>query len=207
MRSVENRETSVKRKAIPITLDADARQFYYTHVKTSDNYETVLQKLRNEYNRPEKQNRAREQWNKAKFSIEVSNNQDKSQQMVFRTMCTKLSQQLDIVYQHDKILRDKIIDAMDDPNVQIYLSEKVPDTAAHAKNPIATFLSPKKGSAGAFIVSNDSSAYCTPGTNYGGQARRNFKGSNKESRSVSKWLSGHKGCCCCGKDHRARDFH
>ena len=45
-----------KRKSISIMLTDNARNFYRTHVLKSDDYETVVCKLKNEYNTAEKCN-------------------------------------------------------------------------------------------------------------------------------------------------------
>ena len=200
-----------KAEGFPIMLRADALNFYLTSTLPNDTFGVIVERFRQNYMTPEQKNRVLISWQSTRLSIEMRENPDKSELQVFRGMITKLSKlqrQLSKEYRNDLFLRDQIVISTDVPAAQQSMRERVPKSSADATNRISTFLSSEPRSAGAFAIrsNEDLLTMYSAENRFGGDAKKNFKGS-KKSRSISKWLAGHKGCFVCKKNHRARQHH
>lgn len=163
------------RQGIPIMLTGDALSIYTLNVSSTETYNEKMNSLRSWFSSDEKKARILTSFQELRLSEGMQNNPERSEISVFPSFSMKLSKlqkQLDTHYQHDDILRDQLIIAVDHKEIQKSLREIVPKSSQDATNRISTFLSDLPKSASDFKMNNngDSSALYGLGTRYDGNS-------------------------------------
>lgn len=199
--------------ALPLTLTGDALSFFTRNYNREKTYHDILTEMKEWYTSDQQRQRLLRKWQSIRLSKFMKETPEKSESDVFQKLSLELTQtqrQLSKHYRHDDFLRDQLIIAVDIPNIQQALRERVPSSAQEAVQRIATFLSNEPGSAGSYL--SDDAMISVNGT-YGGNARKTMKGSRLKNgknnciRLSSRWLAGQNGCWVCGKSHKAKERH
>lgn len=225
-----------KRKAMFTMLKGNARSLFARKGKHCLTFDDGVELLRTWFNSSDKESRLLAEWHSMKLTDAMRETPDAPEVQVFREFVDKLmslQHQLHEDYHTDRYLRDRLMTAIDIPNISDSLKDRVPRNAHQLVNRVANRLSGRKNSSGTTLTfigkhnnqsepKNKDEALYSIGQNYGGEAkgkvkrygqagyRQNQKNSQQNGnrrRIASSWLRGVKGCFVCGKDHYANQKH
>lgn len=133
-----------KLEAIPVMLDAEALRLFSDKGAECQTYEDAVKMLGKWYNSSDKKSRILTAWQRETLSKELNKHPKDAEVDVFRRFVSKLTslqQKLDTRYHGDHYLRDRLLTAVDIPEIQGALRDRLPHSSQQAINRVASKLS------------------------------------------------------------------
>lgn len=141
----------------------------------------------------------------------------------FLARLMRLHNQLDVTYHTDQFLRDRLVTAVNIPQMQSSLRDHLPRSNQKEINRTSSELSNEKRLGGknsaCLIDTDEDEEMYSLGRRYGGDERQNSKepsmnrtsggrnNNNRPRRLNRDWMKGEKDCFLCGGDHRENTRH
>lgn len=141
--------------ALPVVLTVDAMIYYSNTMQDCQTYADVIALLKRWYSSDGKKYRILTDWKGTELSKAMSAAPTQSEAAVIRTFVAKLmslQKRLDMSYQSDSFLRDRLLTATDVPAIQSTLRAWMPRTSQQAVSRIKNHLSDSKRAAGSSSV-------------------------------------------------------
>lgn len=138
-----------KCKAKSFMLSGRARMLFHRKGKDFKTFEQGMELLRSWYNSADKQGRLLTEWHGMSLTWSMEDRPDESQKTGFRSFAAhlvSLQNKLEKGYHTDRYLRDRLMSAVDIPEMQNALRDGVTPTSHPIINRVANRMSTRKGS-------------------------------------------------------------
>lgn len=140
-----------KRREIFSMLHGSTRTLFNRKGKFCVTFEDGMMLLRSWYNSEDKQGRQLTEWHNMSLTKTMEDRPGESQMSLFRSFAARLmslQHQLQKDYHTDKYLRDRLMSAVEIPDIQNTLRDRTPRTSHQLINRVENLLSTRAGSSG-----------------------------------------------------------